>query len=83
MKDRSTLAVSQLEKFKAFLLSKGYEIEENKGSYEVLRARKSGKKYPVIVYKRLATNHGTELKHLTVLARDMALVREFIREKRK
>lgn len=77
---RNLLAVSHLDKFKNWLLDNGYQLQETKGEYEVLRATKQGQRNPLIVYKRLSTNAGNQLVHLTVLGRDLAVVRKFIKE---
>jgi hypothetical protein len=44
MADRMTVRYDELELFKEFLLYRGFELEEPKGEYEVLRARYKGKK---------------------------------------
>lgn len=81
MANRNTLAVNQVEKFKAYLVADGWQIQEPKGDYEVLRATKEGRKYPLIVYYRHDTNGGKELVHYTVLDRDMPIVRAFLKKK--
>ena len=81
MANRNTLAVNQVEKFKEYLVAEGWQIHEPKGDYEVLRATKEGRKYPLIVYKRFDTNGGKELVHYTVLDRDMGAVRAFLKKK--
>jgi hypothetical protein len=81
MANRNTLAVNQLEEFKAWLVKDGRKVQEPKGYYEVLRATKEGGKYPLIVYKRFDTNGVKELVHYTVLDRDMGVVRAFLKKK--
>lgn len=44
MADRMAVRYDELELFKEFLLYRGFEFEEPKGKYEVLRARYKGKK---------------------------------------
>ena len=44
MADRHRLHISKFEDFKAWLLKDGWDIEEPKGTWEVLRARKLGRK---------------------------------------
>lgn len=81
MKTRNLLAVSHLDEFKRWLIKEGWELHDAKGYYEVLRATKTGRRHPLIVYKRLSTNAGGELVHLTVLDRDCGVVRAFIKNK--
>ena len=82
MANRNTLAVSKLEDFKDWLVSDGCEIADTKGYYEVLRAIKAGRKKPLIVYKRLSSDNGNELVHLTVLDRDIGVVNAYLRSRR-
>lgn len=82
MANRSTLAVSKLEDFKNWLISDGWKIIDTKGYFEVLRAIKEGKKNPLIVYKRLSTDNGKELVHLSVLDRDIGVVNAYLRKRR-
>ena len=82
MANRHILRVTKLDEFKTYLLSKGYSIEEPKGNYEVLRASKRGRKYPLIVYRRSSTVAGTTLVHYTVMDRDLAAVRNFLQNKK-
>jgi len=58
MSNRSLLHISKLDRFKAFLVSKGYQILETKGLYEVLRAKHESEQ-PLILYKRDRTDHVT------------------------
>lgn len=51
MANRHLLAVNKLEDFKSWLVKNGWQIEQVKGKYEVLRARKETEKLPLIVYK--------------------------------
>lgn len=78
MKTRNLLAVSCLDRFKNWLVGEGWQLQETKGEYEVLRAVKQGRKNPLIIYKRLSTNAGNSLVHLSVLDRDCGVVRAFI-----
>lgn len=82
MTNRSTLAVSKLEDFKDWLVSDGWKIADTKGYYEVLRAIKAERKKPLIVYKRLSSDNGNELVHLTVLDRDIGVVNTYLRRRR-
>lgn len=81
MANRNTLSVNQVEKFKAYLVAEGWELQEPKGDYEVLRATKEGRKHTLIAYSRLATNGGKQIQHLTLADRDMPIVRAFLKKK--
>lgn len=81
MANRNTLSVNQVEKFKAYLVDEGWELQETKGDYEVLRATKEGRNHTLIAYSRLATNGGKEIQHLTLADRDMPIVRAFLKKK--
>ena len=74
MADRRTLAISNLEDFKKWLINKGYTIEQTKGCYEVLRARKL--KNLVIIYKK-----SNSTVHCSVQDKDIKLIKMFIKEK--
>lgn len=52
MKNRTTVRHGMLPDLKRYLEQNGWKIEEPKGNYEVLRARKSGYPRPLIVYDR-------------------------------
>lgn len=81
---RSILHVNKLQAFEEYLVKNGWEIQELKGNYEVLRATKQGRKYPLIVYRREENNTGTKtLVHLSVFDRDIAIIREFIKDCKK
>ena len=77
MADRHTLHINQLEDFKAWLIKDGWEVEELKGLYEVLRARKTGRRFPLIVYKKDSAK-----QHLTLQERDLGVVRAFLKDKK-
>lgn len=81
MANRNTLSVNQVEKFKAYLIAEGWQIQEPKGDYEVLRATKKDRKNTLIAYSRLATNGGKEIQHLTLADRDMPIVRAFLKKR--
>lgn len=81
MANRNTLAISSLQGFKTFLALEGWKFQAPKGYYEMLRATKEGRKYPLIVYRRHDTNGGKELVHCTVLDRDIGVVRAFLKKK--
>ena len=82
MANRSTLSVNKIDEFKAWLEKDGWQIQETKGFYEVLRAVKQGRKHPLLVYFRHDTNNETKLVHYTVLDRDIGVVWEYLKEKK-
>lgn len=59
MANRSTLAVSKLDDFKEWLKTDGWDIQETKGFWEVLRATKKGRKRPIIIYRQVYYNAET------------------------
>lgn len=74
MANRHLLAVNKLEDFKNWLIENDWQIEKPKGKYEVLRARKSTEKLPLIVYKKDKDG----LVHLSVSDWNTKYVYEFI-----
>lgn len=78
MANRALLHRNKIEDFKGWLQADGWQIEEPKGIYEVVRARKGDRK-PLIVYTR--DNKGNE--HITVQSRDEGVVRAYIRDRRR
>lgn len=78
MANRALLHRSKLEEFKSWLKEDGWQIEQTKGIYEVVRATKEGRK-PLIVYT--GDNKGKE--HITVQSRDEGVVRAYIRDMRR
>lgn len=78
MANRQTLHIKHLEEFKVWLIKDGWKIEEPKGFYEVLRARKEKRQFPLIVYKKDAAK-----QHLSLMERDMRVVRAFLKERKK
>lgn len=81
MANRNTLSVNKLDDFKSWLKKDGWQLQETKGFYEILRAVKQGRQYPLIVYWRHSTNNGTQLAHYTVLDRDINVVRAYLKER--
>ena len=75
MANRHTLHISKLEDFKKWLVKDGWEIEEPKGIYEVLRARKYGRQNPLIVYTKADVK-----EHLSVMDRDSGIIGAFLRD---
>lgn len=78
MANRHTLHISKLDSFREWLVKDGWEIEEPKGIYEVLRARKSGRKNPLIVYRKADAK-----EHLSLMDIDRGVVGAFLRDCRK
>jgi len=78
MANRSLLHKSKIEDFKSWLKEDGWQIEQTKGIYEVVRATKGTRK-PLIVYTR--DNKGKD--HITVQDRDVPVVRAYIRDRRR
>lgn len=83
MANRHTLSVNKLPDFKSWLSDNGWQIHETKGVWEVLRATKKGRKRPLILYQRAWNDNGTELVHLSVLDRDMGIVRGYLQSRRQ
>lgn len=78
MANRHTLHISKLEDFKEWLVKDGWEIEEPKGIWEVLRARKSGRQNPLMVYRKADAK-----EHLSIMDRDSDVVGAFLRDCKK
>lgn len=78
MANRHLLAVNKLEDFKNWLIENDWQIEKPKGNYEVLRARKSTEKLPLIVYKKDKDG----LIHLSVSDWNTKYVADFINSKK-
>ena len=78
MANRYTLHISKLEDFKKWLVKDGWEIEEPKGIYEVLRARKQGRQNPLIVYTKADAK-----EHLSIMDRDSGVIGAFLKDCRK
>lgn len=78
MADRHRLHISKLNDFKEWLIKDGWDIEEPKGTWEVLRARKSGRNNPLIVYTKMDAK-----EHLSVMDRDSGVIGAFLRDCKK
>lgn len=61
---RNRLPVKGLDDFIAYCVGSGWETEEPKGTYEVARLKRNGKR--AFVWKRDANHAGTPLTHLTM-----------------
>lgn len=78
MANRALIKKNKVEDFKGWLQEDGWQIEQPKGMYEVVRARKEGRR-PLIVYSR--DNKGNE--HICVQRRDEGIVRAYIRDRKR
>lgn len=78
MADRSRLHINKLEEFKEWLVKDGWEIQEPKGTWEVMRARKAGRQNPLIVYTKMNAK-----EHLSVMDRDSGVIGAFLRDSKK
>ena len=78
MADRSRLHITKLEDFKEWLIKDGWVIEEPKGTWEVLRARKEGRRNPLIIYCKMNAK-----EHLSVMDRDRGVIGAFLRDFKK
>lgn len=74
MAERNILHHSHLDKFAKYLSRHGWNIQDTKDYFEVLRATKNGKR-PIIIYRRSG-----EHQHYSIDSRDVGIVRAFIRE---
>lgn len=83
MANRSTLHVDRLEAFKQWLVDDGWDLEDPKGDYEVLRARKPGRNRPLILWRRLSNSGGGDLTHLTYDDRDGWVIRAFLNDRKE
>lgn len=78
MANRHTLHINKLDSFKKWLVKDGWELLPlSNNPYEVLRAQKAGKQYPLIIYS------GKSSEHLSLADRDMSVVRAFLRDSKK
>lgn len=76
MANRHLLAENKLEEFKSWLIKHDWHIEPIKSKYEVLRARKSTERQPLIVYKKDKAG----LIHLSLSDYNSRFVVEFIND---
>jgi len=74
---RNLLHKNKINQFKEWLLKNGWEIQETKGFYEVLRAKHKDVKGPLIIY---AKNDSKE--HYIVMRKHFSIVKAFIRQSR-
>lgn len=73
MANRHTLHIKHLEDFTSYVQKMGYEIQEPKGIYEVLRASKN--KDTIILYRKDSAK-----QHLTVCDKDIRVVISFLHQ---
>lgn len=78
MKSRTTVKHGMLEDLKEYLIQSGWTLEEPKGEYEVLRARKSGYPRPLLVHNRSTGGCG-----YSVDGRDMKIYKGWQKNRRK
>lgn len=78
MKNRTTVKHGMLEDLKAYLIQSGWTLEEPKGEYEVLRARKNGYPRPLLVHNRSTGGCG-----YSVDERDMKIYKGWQKNRRK
>lgn len=76
MANRNTLHSNKLDAFRKWLIKTGWTIEEPKGIWEVLRAKKAGRQNPLIVYQKM------NKEHLSVLDRDIDVIKRFCKKSR-
>jgi len=76
MADRGKLHITKLDAFADWLKKDGWELEEPKGIFEVLRARKEGRKRPLIVYKKIDAK-----EHLSVMNKDCGVLVAFVKSR--
>lgn len=74
-RSRCLLSLSKIDNFAAWAATHGWQREETKGAFEVLRLRKDGKL--AVYYKRLDAK-----EHATVFGVGARLVRDWLRERR-
>lgn len=77
MATRALLHKNKLNTLKYWLVRNGWKVHEPKGEYEVLRATRKKRLHPLIVYDKLNSK-----EHLSVQDRDVAVIKQFIRESR-
>lgn len=78
MAKRNVLHISKLENLKKWLVQDGWNILPiSNNPYEVLRATKTGKQNPLIIYS------GKSEEHLSFADRDMPVIGAFLRDENK
>jgi len=74
MANRNTLHVNHLKDFSKWLTDKGWKLEKAKGEFEVLRARKGKRFFPIY------TKHDSD--HLSFANQFDHLVRSFLKQRK-
>lgn len=78
MAKRNVLHINKLEDLKKWLLKDGWDLLPlSNNPYEVLRASKTGKQNPLIIYS------GKSSEHLSFADRDMPVIGAFLRDQKK
>lgn len=77
-RQRGMLPVALLDEFAAWLALDGFTRREPTNHYEAMRMRHDGKRRTIIAYRK-----NTAHVHVTVMGRDVATVRRFLRERRQ
>lgn len=78
MAERGILHTKHLEAFAGFLEKQGFTKQPlSKNPYEVLRMKKIGGRHTVVLFKKADAK-----EHLSVMDKDMPLVRKFFRKER-
>lgn len=75
MANRCILHRNHLDTFKEWLKNDGWEIEDTKGLYEILRARKEGRREPLIIFEKAGAK-----EYYSVMDRDVWVVKTFLSE---
>lgn len=78
MADRHTLHKGDLENFKKWLVTHGWDILPTKGDHEVLRARRDDWPRPLLVYEKVDGGD-----HYSIDERDLRIYRTYFNEKRR
>lgn len=78
MKNRTTVKHGMLEDLKEYLVRSGWTLEEPKGEYEVLRARKKDYPRPLLIHDRSTGGCGYSIDE-----RDMKIYKGWQKNRRK
>lgn len=78
MKNRTTVRHGMLADLKQYLIQSGWKLEEPKGEYEVLRARKPGYPRPLLIHDRTSGGCGYSIDE-----RDKKVYQGWKRSRRK
>lgn len=78
MANRHTLHKNDLENFRQWLDSTGWQILEPKGDFEVLRARRYDYPRPLLVHRGLGGG-----EHYSIDERDMRIYRAYYQQKNR